>query len=428
MHWLSQIAGSPIWSREFRVDFSPIWRRVRERPEAVIVGIGVLLRVVVYLSNRTMWLDELSLKANVVGKPILDFTEQLTNDQLAPFGFLILQRSLVKVLGDSNFALRLLPLSAGILSLDLFSRLARRVLPRRAVLVALALFALSDDLIYYASEMKPYSVDLAVGLAISLVAVDALGRPATTRLAVWLATFAALAPWWSFASAFVVAGCGTVLVLESLISGRYRSSLLWVMIGLGWVAVFAVSYEASHALLSPYTTMYRFWYFAFLPNHSLAGVTQAAGVLREDLHTAGGILLEIFVNPLNLVGPIGPWFGVILPLVLLQVGEISLARRSWSTYLLLVFPIALAMVASGYDKYPLHGRLMLELVPALFLLIAEGVEWLGRWDQTRYRLYFTALLILLLAYPCLASLHHAAGQRHREFNRHGDLHPNVFVE
>ncbi len=129
MHWLSRIAGSPLWSREFRVDFAPIWRRVRGRPEATVIGIGVVLRVAVYLSNRTMWLDELSLKANLVGKPILDFSEQLTNDQLAPFGFLILQRLLGKVLGDSNFALRLVPLSAGILALGLFARLARRVLP-----------------------------------------------------------------------------------------------------------------------------------------------------------------------------------------------------------------------------------------------------------------------------------------------------------
>ena len=30
-------------------------------------------------------------------------------DQLAPFGFLIVQRALVRILGDSNYALRLVP-------------------------------------------------------------------------------------------------------------------------------------------------------------------------------------------------------------------------------------------------------------------------------------------------------------------------------
>ena len=174
--------------------------------------------------------------------------------------------------------------------------------------------------------------------------------------------------------------------------------------------------------------MYRFWDFAFIPNENLVGLVTAPEILRADLRKAAGILLEVFVNPLNLVAPIGPQVGVILPLVLLQVGELSMARRSWAMYLLLVLPIAMALVAAGYKKYPFHGRLMLELVPALFLLIAEGTEWLGRRDRTRSGLLYKTLLILLLTYPCLTAIYNATGKRPREFNRHGDLHSNVFIE
>ena len=39
-----------------------------------------------------MWLDELSLTGNIVGKPVL-ISRNLANDQLAPFGFLIFQRA-----------------------------------------------------------------------------------------------------------------------------------------------------------------------------------------------------------------------------------------------------------------------------------------------------------------------------------------------
>jgi hypothetical protein len=410
MRWLSQNdVGPPIWSREFQVDLKPLVRFVRERPEMAIVGLGIALRVAVYLINRTMWLDELSLKANIADKAILDFSEQMTNDQLAPFGFLIVQRTLVKVLGDSNFVLRLLPLSAGILALVLFAHLARELLPRRAALVALVLFAFSDDLIYYASEMKPYSLDLAFGLAITIVTLDALGKPADRRSALGLITLSALAPWWSFASAFVIAGCGIVLLLDALIAGRYRTLFLWAIIGLGWLAVFAASFEASRALLTPYTTMYLFWDFAFLPNHPVVGFPWRQGleIIGVDIRKSSGILLDLFVN---------------------QVGEITLARRSWSRYLLLALPIGMAMVASGYHLYPFHGRLMLELVPAFFLLIAAGMEWLGSWDRTRFRLFYTGLLIVLLSYPCVMACYQPFGRRDRPFNRHGDLHANVFVE
>ena len=47
--------------------------------------------------------------------------------------------------------------------------------------MALVLFAVSDDLIYYSSELKPYSVDLAVGLVFNLMAIEALGKPITFR-------------------------------------------------------------------------------------------------------------------------------------------------------------------------------------------------------------------------------------------------------
>ncbi len=419
---------SSFWTREFRLDFKPIARIVRERPEAVILGIGVVLRVVVYLSNRGMWLDELSLKGNIVDKAVLDFSENLTNDQLAPFGFLILQRALVRVLGDSNFAMRLVPFGAGISALYLFAHLSRRILTRRAAMVALVLFAFSDDLIYYSSEMKPYSVDLAVGLAISLAALEAIGSPASARSVSRLAVAAAVAPWWSFSSAFVVAGCGAVLILESLISRRYFSAAIWTMIGLGWLVIFYLSYVSSSALLGPYTTMYRFWDFAFIPNHSTLGVDHAMEIVRADLLKAAGILLEIFVNPLNLVSPLWPYAAVILPLVLLQVGELAMARRAWTIYALLVTPIAMALIAAGYNKYPIHGRLMLELLPALFLLIAEGSEWLAGRDRTRSRWLYKTVLVFLLAYPCLSAAYNATGQRFRNFNAHGDLHKNIFVE
>ncbi len=414
--------------REFQLDFKPVVRLVRERPADVMLGLGIALRLIVYLTNRSMWLDEMSLKGNIVDKSILDFSETLTNDQLAPLGFLIVQRALVSLLGDSNFVMRLVPLIAGIGSLYLFSILARRVLPRRAALVALALFAFSDDLIYYSTEMKPYSVDLAVGLAISLAALDALGGPASLSTASMLAAAAAIAPWWSFSSAFVVAGCGATLILESLFAQRYRTAVVWTMIGLGWLGVFYVSYESSRALLSPYTTMYRFWDFAFIPNHSTVGVDQPLEVVRADLLKATGILLEIFVNPLNLVAPVWPRAGVLLPVILLQIGELVMARRAWTIYLLLIMPVLMALIAAGYGKYPIHGRLMLELVPALFLLIAEGTEWIARLGRTRSGWLFKAILVLLLAYPCFTAINRATERRVRDFNRHGDLHANIFVE
>ncbi len=160
------------------------------------------------------------------------------------------------------------------------------------------MFAFSDDLIYYSSELKPYTVDLAIGLALSLAAIDALGE-AGPRAAIGRHGD------WRGGRALVLVSFGICcrwlrddLDRDALRSGRYRDAAVWGTIGTGWLASFLVCYRASSMLLSPSTTMYRFWDFAFLPLNPLS---------RESLAKAAGILLEIFVNPLNLVAPIWPW-------------------------------------------------------------------------------------------------------------------------
>jgi hypothetical protein len=420
MRWPVTADVSALWTREFHIDLRALLRPARERPEAVVLGIGIALCFLNYARNRPLWLDEGSLQGNVVDVPVLDFSTALTGDQLAPFGFLIVERAIATFLSSKNAFLRFPPLVAGIGALCLFYRLAPRILSRKSTLVALVLFAFSDDLIYYSSEFKPYSLDLAFGVAITLGAARALGRHLSTREAIWLALIAGAAPWFSFASAFVIAGCGTVLFLDAVLAGRRRTAFLWLMIGCLWLANFVVSYRASHGLLSPYTSMYRFWDFAFLP--------LSVPPTREGLLKTIGLLLEVFVNPLNLLSPGGTQLGVVLPMLLLIVGSVSLARRSPGPFLLLVAPIALAMAASVTRYYPFHGRLMLELVPALFLLIAEGTEAVSRFFPGRSGFAYKTLLVALLVYPSWDGTRRSWTNWDRDFNPHGDLHHNVFID
>ena len=88
--------------------------------------------MIVYLSGRPFWMDEGSLWGNLAGKPIFDFSEPLTGDQLAPLGFLIAQRAVMSILGVIEIRSAAPP--AGMLDwfrVFLFARLARAVLARR---------------------------------------------------------------------------------------------------------------------------------------------------------------------------------------------------------------------------------------------------------------------------------------------------------
>jgi len=260
---------------------------------------------------------------------------------------------------------------------------------------------------------------LCFGVAVTLVTVSALRRTPPLRTIAWLAVLAAAAPWFAFSSAFTMAGCGAVLILEAVLAGRLRTALVWVGIGLGWLANFLVSLQASRAMLSSATTMYRFWAFAFLP---------VGASTRDVLSRATGQVLEVFVNPLNLLCPGSSQLGVVLPSSLLLVGAFSMARRSAPSFSLLIAPILLAVAATLLRYFPFHGRLILELVPALFLLIAQGTEWIALRLPSRSRIAYRTVLIALLTYPSWDACHHSTYWRDRDFNIHGDLHHNVFID
>jgi hypothetical protein len=406
-----------ILTRE--IDFAPLWRALRamrDHPVRVVLGLGVFLRVWVYLTNRPYWMDEGSLLSNLEGTSIFDFSAPLHGDQLAPIGFLVIGRILVGLLGDSGYATRLLAVVCGIASLWLFRRLAFRWLPSPSAMVALILFAFSDDLVYYSSELKQYSCDLALGLAILLATSHVLDHPSCNRGNIVLGLFAVVAPWLSFPSAFIVAGCGMTLLIDRVLRARWNDIGWLALIALVWAASFFRAYQVSHALLGRATTMYVFWNFAFLPFPPKS---------QADLIEFGGILLEVFVNPLNLVPSWCPAYVVALPILVWLVGGLSLARRNWAFFLMLAVPILLALIAAALRKYPFHGRLIIDLVPAFYLMIAEGTKWF----RTRLgRPAYVVLLVLLLSYPCLSTLYEATGVRIRDFNSHGDLHKNRFMD
>ena len=111
------------------IDIHPLWHALRDHPAGVVCWLGVLLRVVAYLWGRPYWMDEGTLLGNLEGMRVLEFPAHLQGDQLAPFGFLIIERVIVSLLGDSGYVTRFFPLVCGIAALWLFRSLVFRLLP-----------------------------------------------------------------------------------------------------------------------------------------------------------------------------------------------------------------------------------------------------------------------------------------------------------
>src|SRR5262245_43983586 len=128
--------------------------------------LGAVLRVWQYAANTSLWLDEIALAQGILQldlRPLL--TSPLPYDQLAPTGFLLLQKLAVMGLGPTEYALRLVPFTCSLIALLLFARVAARLLEGIGPLVAVALFATGTSFIVFSAIVKQYAIDVCVAVS-----------------------------------------------------------------------------------------------------------------------------------------------------------------------------------------------------------------------------------------------------------------------
>jgi hypothetical protein len=394
---------------------------VSKHPAGLIIGLGAAVRGAQFLSDRGLWMDETSLAENLRGRSPLELLGPLSNTQLAPPLFLLAEWAARRTLGFHNWSLRLIPLVCGVASLFLFDRLARHYLKPTAALIALALFAVSDDLIYYASELKPYSCDVTVALACSLLGAAMDAGPLTLLRVALFGALGAAAVWSSFPALFVLAGVGLTHLAASLHARDWPRAAAVTLTGLIWLLGFASLYAVSRVQLGESGAMWAFWASVFPPRPSGVAGTFAWALRR---------FVYLFVNPLNFSNPLDPRLFAAPALLLFLFGSVTLARRDSRAFAMIALPGLFALLASALRMYPFHGRLALFAVPYLLLLIAEGAGWLR--ERGARDFLWAAILGVLFALPTLDACYCLLVPRdHDSFNPYGDrrhqsLDPTTF--
>ncbi len=279
------------------------------------LAVGVALRVWGYADGRPLYMDERSLLRNLVLLPVFDFHTTLVEFQLAPPGFLVIERMVVRLPGSDMMAGRMVALVFGIASLFLFRSVARRLLLPAAVPMAMGLFALSDWLIYYSAEIKQYSCDLALGLAALLLTLRAGPAPerANVRGLVALAAFGAAGVWFSHPLVLVLAAVGTYLLGGAVIRRDPRGIVILAGMGAAWLVSFAACYVVSHGILSKESFIWDWWDFAFLPIPPRSGAD-----LRKDFWS----IANLFDSPSDVRMPLGMIPTAIVAMALWIIGGV----------------------------------------------------------------------------------------------------------
>lgn len=371
---------------------------------SLFLAFGVAVRLVQYGSNRSLWSDEAKLALNLIERSFSELWQPLSYAQAAPIGFLMVEKALVQFFGSHEYVLRVIPLLGGFATLGLGYVLAKRFLSPLGAVVAIALIASSERLIYYSSELKQYSTDVTIALLITLVLTHLRKETLTRTQLLWGAGIGAIAVWFSYPAVFVLAGLEASYLLPQLTQRWQRREPLnlWQRLPMygAWLLSFGLFYWVSVQRVSDSDTLEGSWEGRF-PS------------ALWDVDWLIGSLKSFFVNPLGFAG-----FGVVVAIACFLLGcGILIRQRRW-LFWLLVAPVIVSIVGAYAHLYPFYQRLSLYLVPFFLLLMAAGsVVWEERGRIRFARIFGLILVTALLVQPLIHAVPLLVHADHREAMR-----------
>ncbi|HDH05592.1 MAG TPA: hypothetical protein ENH01_07760 [Nitrospirae bacterium] len=370
----------------------------------IIICIGIALRLVRYLHNTSLWFDESVIAVDIINRPLTDFINPSPDyTQTGPLSFYIFTKLAVQLFGNSEYALRLAPLLFGIASLFLFYKAAKEIVSPGAVPVALALFAVLDPLIFYSSELKPYSGDIAFALLILTLALTTFqSKKWDTRHIVILALAGAIAVLSSNPSVFVLGGVGTALSVSCL-NKKEWSRLRRILIvctawALSFIAVYLVYLSGLTAEMARNMSIEKAFvmekYFMPFPPKSLMDIKWFIDTFFDTFLFQDSV---IYVKRVTLSGIMAFAF---------LAGCVTMFSEKREKFYFLIFPALLTLLAAAMHQYPFKGRQILFLAPMFLLIISEGAEYI-RDKISKSSVIFGAIFMgLLFIYPVSWAAYH----------------------
>ncbi len=359
------------------------------------IALGIIVRLRLYLSQRSFWFDEVNLALNIVERSYQELLQPLAYNQAAPPGFLWLEKLAVQVFCNNEYALRLFPLLSGIIALFLFYKLAHQVSNLLAATCAIALFSCARYTVYYSVELKQYSSDVMITLLLFLVLVSLQKERLSKLKVIFLSILGGLAIWFSHPAVFILAAVEFTNFVRTPQKEWQRILINRLPIYLTWLISFAFLYFVT---ITP-----------TLGNEDLvsswgARYPESPFDLLWGLDAVG----RFFYRPMGFFN-----FRDGIGIFVFLIGCIACYRQRPIKLLQLNAPLLITLFAAYLHKYPFRERLVLFLVPFAILIIAEGLTFLITQllsinSINRFFGWLGLLLLSILLIPFLVRSSHLA--------------------
>lgn len=331
----------------------------------VILLLAIGERVSIYLDARALMIDEANLAFNFVDRSYTGLFAPLDHAQYAPPIFAVAQKLLISAWGIHEYALRLLPLLAGIGSLVLLICIAKRFMSLPLVIYTLALIGFSWYFLRYGTEVKQYSTDVFLVLLFCYWSLRWPLDQMTTLRWLALALGGAAAIWASMPMVFMLAAIGAYYAHFILQQKANRALLPLMVTSVLWIGSFGWYYVTilSHDIGSEYLQSY---HDPFFFNPIITGTADA----RAQYYIFQNLLATAFPKWLPLL---------LLNTLAIVVGWIHLWRQKQAVFHLLFWPVVLPVIASMLHLFTLIPRVSLFLVP--LLVITAGIGFYYLWQK-----------------------------------------------
>lgn len=335
------------------------------------IGLGVILHIVPYFYNRSLWIDEAMLASSICTRSFASLiASPLDWGQSAPIGWLFIVKTLTALFGTSEAVLRCWSLVASFACIIVLYLLLKDKIRKNYALLFTALFSLTDKFIYYGNEVKSYMTDNLCCLL--TLYIWQKYREKKISLLKMTIVFSVLI-WFSFSAVFFIAAC---MVIEGV-------SVLRTLFKEKEIKQGIIDLLKCALVLSSFVLNYIIWLSKTAGN--------AAGTDYWDLIRFPAIPRSL--NDIKLIPVMGaqvlafyPGLIAILLFVLFLIYIIKAVKsRQEKSYVLVptVISVVFLLVASYCGFYPMQDRLLqiYGIVVLIFCaILCEDIEK-SDWDK-----------------------------------------------
>ena len=363
---------------------------------AVVVLIGAVLRSIQFFGATSLWFDELTSALNIQSRSFSQLAaQQLDYNQVAPVGFLYLEKISALIFGENDLAYRFFPWLLSLISLPLFVQISKKFLSGPYLLGSLILFSGSYATFIYSGQAKQYSGDLTACLLLVWITLFLFDKKPNK----WVIFFFAITGGISILSCFQAVPLSLFLI-AFLVVNILRSKVLnehkyILAIAFVWSLAALLNYYYSQIAIGNTVKSAMSDYWA----NSNNGFPPSGNIQKYVLWFPQKLLEELtFFNGWWYGGQIKPISLLSWVLLLISIpGIIYLIKKNSIKTIILFSPLIIALVLAGFRIMPFANRVSLYASFPLLISGLAGLQVIKDWKPKVILNPIIAIFVLLIS-------------------------------